>query len=80
MKAYRLIISHYNYDDGQVMDKCVDYTTIEEAQKALDWWESIPEFRYKNYSQYAGIVEVEVHEKFVPWIPQEIIDELKIIE
>lgn len=76
MKAYRLVISHNNYDDGQVMDKCVDYTTMEEAQRALDWWKSIPEHPYEYYSHFARIVEVEVHEKFVPWIPQEIIDEL----
>ena len=74
MKAYRLVISHNNYDDGQVMDTCVDYTTMEEAQKALDWWKSLPESPYEYCQHYAKIVEVEVHEKFVPWISPEIID------
>lgn len=76
MKVYQLMMGHRTYD-GYFTTPGRIYTSKEEAEKALAFSKSIPENPYRDYDIEEFIEEIDVEDKFVPWISEEKIKEMQ---
>lgn len=65
---------HTLYDDGLTITSGNCYTTKEEAEKAKEFAESIPADPYDLDDVKVKIAEVQVDEKFYPWIPADVLE------
>ena len=70
MIAYQLIYAHKNSRDyfetpGRI------YSSREEAEKAKAFAESVPDDPYYEYTVHVSVNEIEILDKFEPWISEE---------
>lgn len=77
MTFFQLQIGHKDYDFGYIVDSVHNYTTKEEADKALAWWKKVPQHPYEMCEQDAKVVEVEIHDTFKPWLSEEQLDRMQ---
>lgn len=71
MKAYQIIFERYDHDAGSFDTPGRIYSSKEEAEKAKKWLKSIPDDPMDFYPAEVDIKEVEIEEKFTPWISEE---------
>ena len=70
MIAYQLIYAHKNSRDyfetpGRI------YSSREEAEKAKAFAESVPDDPCSEYTVHVSVNEIEILDKFEPWISEE---------
>lgn len=75
MTIYQLFAGYNSPDEGLVEWPVKAYTTREEAEKALEFQNSLPEGPYDVWKSSARIKEIEVLDKFEPWITKEELEE-----
>ena len=76
MKVYQLIFGHYSYDEGYVTSPGKVYINREDAEAAIAWLATIPSDPYAPYETKVTINEIEIENKFVPWISVEEIEDM----
>lgn len=72
MKAYQIVYQYNDYHLGCFTTPGRIYLNKEDAEKAKEWIKTVPQDPY-GPDRTIGIEEVEIEEKFTPWISDEAI-------
>lgn len=76
MKAYQLVFIEDDRYEQHVSRTNTLYTSLEEAEKAKAWAETIPADPITPVTSIQ-IQEVDIVEKFVPWISEERLESMR---